>query len=96
MREDLSSQTLAPLATDQLTIHPLDPLAASEVVQTTRILQPHGGLSPRVRFISTTLHEPPKELVRAFKPGDAFPREAEVVLTDHLLADQQASTFREL
>ena len=79
---DLPSRDPAVTAMGRLTAHPLDPLQATEILEATRILLLHGGLSPRFRFISTTLHESPKEVVRAFKPGDAFPREAEVVLAD--------------
>ncbi|HZU03205.1 MAG TPA: primary-amine oxidase [Ktedonobacteraceae bacterium] len=64
------------------TLHPLDSLTANEITEVTRIIRENGGLSPHFRFISVTLHEPTKDLVRAFKPGDAFPREAEVVLID--------------
>ena len=45
-------------------LYPLDPLTASEIAKTTRIIRMHGKLSPRFRFISVTLHEPSKELVR--------------------------------
>lgn len=68
-------------------LYPLDPLTASEIAETTRIIRMYGKLSPRFRFISVTLHEPPKELVLAFRPGVTLAREAEVILTD------QAKTY---
>jgi primary-amine oxidase len=78
-----SSEASVPPTTDRLaSLHPLDPLAASEITETARILQQQGGLSPRFRFISSTLREPPRGLMRIFKSGAAFSREAEVVLTD--------------
>src|SRR2546425_68255 len=68
--------------TNRPVLYPLDPLTASEITEVIRLIRKSGELSPRFRFISVTLHEPSKELVRAFKRGDAFPREAEVILTD--------------
>ncbi|MFL5626079.1 MAG: primary-amine oxidase, partial [Ktedonobacteraceae bacterium] len=62
--------------------HPLAPLMAEEIAEVTRVIRTNGNLSSRMRFISVTLHEPPREIVRAYKPGEAFPREAEVVLID--------------
>lgn len=62
--------------------HPLNPLRAEEITEITRIIRGNGKLSPHFRFISFTLHEPPKEFVRSLKAGDVFPREAEVVLID--------------
>lgn len=63
-------------------LHPLEPLTAGEITDVTRIIRTNGGLSPDFRFISVNLHEPPKEKIRAFMQGDAFSRQAEVILID--------------
>jgi primary-amine oxidase len=70
------------VGTSRFDQHPLDPLSADEVAAATRIISRQEGLSPRFRFISVTLHEPPKERVRAWRPGDALKREAEIILID--------------
>lgn len=61
--------------------HPLDPLSAQEIATAVQVLRGSGVLHPSTRFISLTLHEPSREFVRAFQPGQAFPREVEAILT---------------
>ena len=46
---------------DQVVRHPLDPLTAGEVEQTTRILNTSGRITPRVRIMAYSLLEPAKE-----------------------------------
>ena len=92
MSEDLSSQAPAPLATDRLTIHPLDPLVASEVAQTTRILQLHRAFRPVFALFPPLSTSCPRSWC-VLQAGRCVPSGGEVVQTDHLLADQQASTF---
>lgn len=61
--------------------HPLDPLSPAEMVQAAaRCRERHA--SPRLRFVSIALREPPKADVAAFVPGTAFTRRAFVVLID--------------
>ncbi|MGZ3617053.1 MAG: primary-amine oxidase [Ktedonobacteraceae bacterium] len=62
--------------------HPLEPLTANEIESVARIVRTEAGLTARFRFISATLLEPPEILIREYKPGVAFSREAEVILTD--------------
>ena len=63
--------------------HPLEPLMADEVAAAVAILRAECRLGERVRFMSVALHEPPKQVVRDFKPGDAVDRAAFVVLLDN-------------
>ena len=50
--------------------HPLEPLTAEEVGRASDILRAERNLHPEhVRFVSVSLHEPPKETVLAFNPG---------------------------
>lgn len=63
--------------------HPLDPLMAEEITQTTHILQASGRLTPRMRLMAYTLREPEKTFVLAFQAGQTVPREVNVVIRDH-------------
>ncbi len=69
-------------ASSEGVLHPLDLLTAAEVAEACRLVRADGDLSSRARFISVTLREPPKAVVRTFHPGGPIPREAEVVLVD--------------
>lgn len=62
--------------------HPLEPLTAEEILAAVALVreQPLGGL---FRTVLVTLHEPPKEVVQAYHPGDAVPRQAFLVLLDN-------------
>lgn len=62
--------------------HPLEPLNADEFRQTATILRRDGLVSDSFRFASIELKEPPKEEVRAWRPGDAVPRTAFAVVLD--------------
>jgi primary-amine oxidase len=62
--------------------HPLEPLTAEEITAAVDIVRTEKQLSQFVRFASVTLHEPPKQIVLQYKPGDAYSREAELVLMD--------------
>jgi primary-amine oxidase len=68
---------------DQVARHPLDPLTAGEVEVTTRILNTSGRITPKVRIMAYSLMEPAKDVVLAFQPGQAVPREVFVVMRDH-------------
>ncbi|MCE2466290.1 MAG: primary-amine oxidase [Dehalococcoidia bacterium] len=63
--------------------HPLDPLTADEIVQTSAILKAHRQLGARVRFETIVLKEPDKKSVLGFRPGDPIDREAFVVILDN-------------
>ena len=63
--------------------HPLEPLTTDEISAAVAILRQERNLGERVRFMSVTLVEPPKEVVWGFKPGDPVERAAFVVLLDN-------------
>jgi primary-amine oxidase len=63
-----------------VTDHPLDPLSADEFRAVAQILRREQDVTrPRWRIASAELREPPKDVVRAFHPGDPIVREARVV-----------------
>jgi primary-amine oxidase len=71
--------------------HPLDPLTTAEIATAVRLVRaqpdlaaPAGaaGGAGELLFPTVTLHEPSKADVRAFTPGEAFKREATVVVFD--------------
>jgi Cu2+-containing amine oxidase len=67
-----------PLATVQA--HPLDPLSAAELQLAVQTLKAEKKLPEHVLFAAIVLHEPAKEFVLAWKPGDAVPRAAFLVV----------------
>lgn len=60
--------------------HPLDALDPQEYWAVYDVITASGHLDDDTHFESVLLHEPPKSLVLAWKPGDAMPREADVTL----------------
>ena len=62
--------------------HPLEPLTPDEITAAVALLRKQCGHNPKMRFVSVTLHEPTKDEVLAFKPGDPLVRCAFVVLLD--------------
>ncbi len=74
----ISEESISPSSV----LHPLEPLTAEEVTAAVHIVRTERNLSERVRFVLVTLHEPPKEVVLSFKPGDPITREAFMVLLD--------------
>ncbi len=62
--------------------HPLDPLSAAEIRQAAGIVRGDGRATPTMRFVSVSLHEPPKSELPAGRPGQAPRREAFVVALD--------------
>jgi primary-amine oxidase len=63
-----------------VTDHPLDPLSADEFRAAAQILRREKDVTrPHWRIASAELREPPKDVVRAFRPGDPIVREARVV-----------------
>lgn len=59
--------------------HPLDPLSAEEFRQAAAILRRDRGVGDHWRLASIELKEPPKQAVRAYRPGEPITREATVV-----------------
>jgi primary-amine oxidase len=70
----------SPLGTPR---HPLEPLSAAEVCAAVRILRDAEKATPSTRFVSISLHEPPKAEVHAFPDGAHAPRRAFAVLFDN-------------
>ena len=63
--------------------HPLEPLTADEVRLAVTLLKDNRKVTPTTRFVSVSLHEPPKEAVRSFSKQSPPPREAFAVLFDN-------------
>ncbi len=60
--------------------HPLDALTTDEYWTVHDALQESGRLTDKTLVSSLLLHEPVKDKVLAWKPGDVLPREADVIL----------------
>ena len=67
--------------------HPLDPLTADEIRAAVAVLREAGRTGPGWRIGSVEVVEPAKDVVRAFTPGDAVARSAEVVCWDRAGGD---------
>ena len=63
--------------------HPLDPLQPAEIQRAVTAVRKDRQLSDSVRFVTVTLKEPSKEIVRLARPGGRAPREAFLVLLDN-------------
>jgi primary-amine oxidase len=74
---EISEHAAAPRAK-----HPLDPLYATELDETVRILRREKYLGENVRIASINLIEPAKALVEIYQPGSLFERKALAVLVD--------------
>jgi primary-amine oxidase len=66
----------------ELLDHPLDPLTADEIRAVAAILRRDKGVDEGWRFASIELKEPPKSVVRSWRPGAPVNREARVVCWD--------------
>lgn len=60
--------------------HPLDPLSREEIAATVEVLKASGKTSDASRYATLMLREPAKAEVLAFKPGNAFRREATAII----------------
>ena len=60
--------------------HPLEPLTAAEIAATSTILTGSGRLPEGSRFVFVELAEPEKPLLATWRPGDAWDRQAAVLL----------------
>ncbi len=63
--------------------HPLEPLTADEVVAAVRIARTARQLPASYRFVMVSLHEPPKESILRYKPGETISRHAFLILLDN-------------
>ena len=66
------------VGTIQAVSHPLEPLSADEVATAAAILKRDQGLSASARFVTISIHEPPKAAVLAFGSGDRIDRQAKI------------------
>lgn len=71
------------------TPHPLDPLSPEEIALAVSIVRASEELPKGLRFVTVSVQEPAKAVVREHAPGKAFPREAFLILLDN--ASGQAS-----
>ena len=62
--------------------HPLDPLSAAEIEAAVRILRAERCPGPSIRFETVELKEPPKAVLRAYRPGVSVKREAFLAVFD--------------
>jgi len=62
--------------------HPLEPLTAAEIRQAVALLRRRCGVDENYRFASIELKEPPKEQVKAWRPGAEARRTAFAVVWD--------------
>ena len=69
-------------ATPTTATHPLDPLTPDEIVRAVEIVRKSQKLDDAWRFVTVTLAEPAKTVVRNFKAGMPFPRQAFVIAID--------------
>jgi primary-amine oxidase len=62
--------------------HPLDPLTPDEIVRAVEIIRKAHKIDETWRFITVTLAEPGKAVIRRFQPGVPVPRQAFVIAID--------------
>jgi primary-amine oxidase len=70
------------VSVQKLAQHPLDPLSPEEILTAVEVVRDSEKVGKNVFFPYIVRNEPPKSVVTQHKPGDAFPREAFVVLLD--------------
>ncbi len=63
--------------------HPLEPLSAEEIAAAAEIVRTQRQLGPRVRFVTITLQEPPKQEVLRFDGSTPLDRQAFITLLDN-------------
>src|SRR5215831_18345697 len=78
----ISQQDAADVARSEAAHHPLDPLSGEEIRRAAGVLREADHAGPETRFVSISLHEPPKSELASLRPGQAFPREAFIVALD--------------
>jgi primary-amine oxidase len=64
------------------TVHPLDPLTATEIQAAIAALKVHPDVPAQALFPVVSLHEPPKAEVLGYAAGSPFRREAFIVVFD--------------
>jgi primary-amine oxidase len=78
--EMTSATTTGPPITNQAVSHPLEMLTAAEVTRATEILRDSGRLTEGALFASIVLHEPTKDDLAQWKPGEPVERRVRAVI----------------
>jgi primary-amine oxidase len=78
----LAPHSISPGPSLGVAAHPLDPLTPQEIASTAAILRAERGLADSARFVFIELHEPAKELVTDWQPGDSWDRRAFAVVRE--------------
>lgn len=73
---------IAETSTHALPGHPLDPLTPDEIRRASSAVRAAYDLGPGMMFETVSLHEPDKSIVKNFRVGASFPREAFVCAFD--------------
>lgn len=76
----LCSLTIGLFAQSRVPQHPLDGLTTTEYWAVHDVMQESGHLTEKTYVASLLLHEPVKEKVLVWRPGDAISREADLIL----------------
>lgn len=71
--------------TPKTATHPLDPLTPDEIVRAVEIVRKARKIDDTWRFVTVTLAEPAKNVVRNYKAGRAVPRQTFVIAIDRAL-----------
>ena len=77
----MNATSVSPVSVS-LPLHPLDPLTADEIGHAVAIVRKMQAVTDDALFVRVYLHEPPKEIVLAFREGEPLDREAFVMLRD--------------
>jgi len=80
--ENATTRETEAAAGPQAHAHPLDPLSAEEIRTARDVVLENGAVSGNVCFPAICLHEPEKDVIRRFCPGQAVERLAWVVVHD--------------
>src|SRR5262249_12806879 len=64
-------------------LHPLEPLTPDEILAAVAIIKKEKRLASSFRFVTVTLHEPPKQSGQLYAPADSLPRQAFLILLDN-------------
>lgn len=75
----MSSHDCTPVLNDAV-VHPLDPITAKEVQTLKEVVGKAGYSGPNCRYSYVMLREPDHATLKAFKSGDAVPREVGALL----------------
>ncbi|MCE9607293.1 MAG: primary-amine oxidase [Planctomycetia bacterium] len=77
-----ADEAIKPTNTKPSNPHPLDPLSPTEIGRAVEIVRASYPTPKDLRFVTVTLREPSKQIVREHGPKKAIPREAFLILLD--------------